>query len=451
MNTIYETIAVLRDRINNLERIEAVARSNGLPIYPTLTSGSVIFAGVGGVLAQDNANFFWDDTNNRLGIGTTAPAGALDVLSASAYNNGHGAFNIAHSSTKRLYMGYDNGLSAGFIQAIDFGTAWRNLLLQPNAGFVGIGLTAPACTVDVLGGTMRFKAGGTYAAPTSGRGLELTEAAGTAYIIHYDRSTPAYHELRVEGNPLILNNGATGKVGIGVTPASSASKVHIQSPDNNTTSILRVASNNETQSADLWYGGVRAGGTNTNQDIAITAKGSGSVLVEATGTGTVQLRQAGTTYWSVSGGDFLPSAAGTYNVGNATVYVNDVSYKTLTDRGCLAFVNTWETLDGNRVSNLEAIKLMRPSATEKTIYGEIKLDYTSVPKHSYKDVPIAEEDIEIDVPDKDGNKLKFKKGEKIGEPGVEMTSIFSMMLGAIREMADTIDTLKVEIDTLKNK
>jgi len=34
------------------------------------TAGSVLFAGTSGVLQQNNANFFWDDTNNRLGIGT---------------------------------------------------------------------------------------------------------------------------------------------------------------------------------------------------------------------------------------------------------------------------------------------------------------------------------------------------------------------------------------------
>jgi len=39
---------------------------------PTLTSGSVLFSN-GTTIAQDNANFFWDDTNNRLGIGTNAP------------------------------------------------------------------------------------------------------------------------------------------------------------------------------------------------------------------------------------------------------------------------------------------------------------------------------------------------------------------------------------------
>lgn len=39
------------------------------------TTGSVLFIGASGVVQQDNANFFWDDTNNRLGIGTITPEG----------------------------------------------------------------------------------------------------------------------------------------------------------------------------------------------------------------------------------------------------------------------------------------------------------------------------------------------------------------------------------------
>jgi hypothetical protein len=45
---------------------------------PALTSGSVLFSN-GTTIAQDNAQLFWDDTNNRLGIGTNAPAYGLDV------------------------------------------------------------------------------------------------------------------------------------------------------------------------------------------------------------------------------------------------------------------------------------------------------------------------------------------------------------------------------------
>jgi hypothetical protein len=47
------------------------------------TLGSVLFAGTSGVLAQDNANFFWDDTNNRLGIGNAAPSWRLHLTDAS--------------------------------------------------------------------------------------------------------------------------------------------------------------------------------------------------------------------------------------------------------------------------------------------------------------------------------------------------------------------------------
>lgn len=45
----------------------------------TLTLGSVLFAGAAGAITQDNANFFWDNTNKRLGIGNAAPTVALDV------------------------------------------------------------------------------------------------------------------------------------------------------------------------------------------------------------------------------------------------------------------------------------------------------------------------------------------------------------------------------------
>ena len=42
--------------------------SGTLAITNTFTSGSVVFA-MGTGFAQDNANFFWDDANNKLGIG----------------------------------------------------------------------------------------------------------------------------------------------------------------------------------------------------------------------------------------------------------------------------------------------------------------------------------------------------------------------------------------------
>lgn len=45
----------------------------------TFTPGSVVFAGPGGTYAQDNANLFWDDTANRLGLGSAAPTACLQI------------------------------------------------------------------------------------------------------------------------------------------------------------------------------------------------------------------------------------------------------------------------------------------------------------------------------------------------------------------------------------
>lgn len=44
-----------------------------------LTSGSVLFAGASGIVSEDNTNLFWDDANNRLGIGTAVPTETLHV------------------------------------------------------------------------------------------------------------------------------------------------------------------------------------------------------------------------------------------------------------------------------------------------------------------------------------------------------------------------------------
>ena len=58
----------------------------GMSIGGTVTSGTVgslLFVGTGPVLAQDNANLFWDDTNNRLGIGTASPGSDVHISRSS--------------------------------------------------------------------------------------------------------------------------------------------------------------------------------------------------------------------------------------------------------------------------------------------------------------------------------------------------------------------------------
>ena len=49
------------------------------------TQGSILFAGVAGILAQDNANLYWDGTNNRLGIRSATPTQTFSVGSTSQF------------------------------------------------------------------------------------------------------------------------------------------------------------------------------------------------------------------------------------------------------------------------------------------------------------------------------------------------------------------------------
>lgn len=99
----------------------AVGRG-GTGTATAFTPGSVIFAGAGGTYSQNNANFFWDNTNFRLGIGINLPLYTLDV-------NG----NIANSSGA---LGFYAG---GVNQNINFtpsGTGINNFVSNTGANGV---------------------------------------------------------------------------------------------------------------------------------------------------------------------------------------------------------------------------------------------------------------------------------------------------------------------------
>jgi hypothetical protein len=58
--------------------------NGGTGTSTAFTTGSVVFAGASGTYSQDNANFFWDDTNNKLGIGTISPTAVLTASGTSS-------------------------------------------------------------------------------------------------------------------------------------------------------------------------------------------------------------------------------------------------------------------------------------------------------------------------------------------------------------------------------
>lgn len=51
-----------------------------------VTSGSVMFAGTGGTISENNSKLFWDSTNNRFGLSTTVPRTTMDISSDSLWD-----------------------------------------------------------------------------------------------------------------------------------------------------------------------------------------------------------------------------------------------------------------------------------------------------------------------------------------------------------------------------
>jgi len=91
----------------------------------------------------------------NVGIGTTtAPLAKLTISGSSSYSDQTGTLEVLDGSnpSKFIYMGFDDSLGFGFIQAMNYHVAWPNLVLEPNAGNVGVGVTDPSAPLDVNGG-----------------------------------------------------------------------------------------------------------------------------------------------------------------------------------------------------------------------------------------------------------------------------------------------------------
>jgi hypothetical protein len=94
---------------------------------PSLTAGSVIFSN-GTTIAQNNANFFWDNTNNRLAIGNNSPSHSLDVngttrlqgivTAPSITGSLEGTASFALNATTASYI--LNAVSASFASTASF-------------------------------------------------------------------------------------------------------------------------------------------------------------------------------------------------------------------------------------------------------------------------------------------------------------------------------------------
>jgi len=144
----------------------------------SFTTGSVIFWGSSS-FDQDNANFFYDNTNNRVGIGTNVPLDTLHVV---------GAMELDHTATENDDHALEMVVNAnGFsdVKALD---------IDYITGAMGVGQDEEAILVNI---DESASTGGIIAGY-----LVLTTSEGSATVNGY--------ETGVNINPIVQQSGTFG-------------------------------------------------------------------------------------------------------------------------------------------------------------------------------------------------------------------------------------------------
>jgi hypothetical protein len=159
--------------------------NGGTGTTTAFTSGSVLFAGGGGIYSQDNANYFWDATNHRLGLGNAAPSTTLDVT---------GSQNITSTSANALTVG-PNGATNPVLQ-VDSSTASvaNGLKITGTAAGSGVKLESisTAANEDIILGTkgtsssvkLQVGASNKYVATAQNHTFSVS-ATGTASTVRF--------------------------------------------------------------------------------------------------------------------------------------------------------------------------------------------------------------------------------------------------------------------------
>jgi hypothetical protein len=225
---------------------------NGKFTLPALTSGSVLFSN-GTTIAQDNSNLFWDDTNNRLGIGTATPTSRLHIAAQGALSTDI-AFKIRNSANTADILNV-NGL--GVMEMIN--TALSLQLLN-----------------------------------TTGVGVQFRNGAGsTSYTLRgWNTNTGVYTPLNIDANQLNLNTLSNSNVIFGsgnvlintITDAGFKLDVNGTARVNGSTTFGTLG----TGTGMFWdntNNGLTLGGTTLDSNIIFQINGSKGARISGTGAG----------------------------------------------------------------------------------------------------------------------------------------------------------------------
>jgi len=241
---------------------------NNTPIIGGV-DGRVLFQGTGNVL-QQSANLFWDETNGRLGIGTSSPSNSLTIKTGV---NDDGIL-LESSVGNPLFLVRKDGTSNSTAELFQYANGSIRLAIRSalnfsyfNGGNFGFGTTTDAgFRLDVNGNSRVRGAGATgstnaFTVQNSSGSSALSITNGLTTIVHGD--------LQLENTVLYWSSGSQIR--------------------NISNGVLRISDSTNANFTRLQFGG------GTTAFPSLQRSGSALAVMDATGTALTNLLVGTTT------------------------------------------------------------------------------------------------------------------------------------------------------------
>lgn len=210
------------------------------------TTGSILFVNPTATIAQDNANFFWDETNKRLGIGTSTPVSNLDILGSFP------GFKVRNTSTAQFS-------GAGFFLSNTASTMGNEAGVTFYAGINDVSATKGFFSIDKTN-----VAGG-----------------GTGHLVLFDLDANTTTLSNLTSNGIVTTSGGTGL--LSVTGTTGSGNVVLATSPTLVTPVLGTPASGVATNLTGTAAGLTAGTVTTNANLTgpITSVGNATTITNS--------------------------------------------------------------------------------------------------------------------------------------------------------------------------